>query len=323
MHRYLSMKLSVVVGVLLICSPVVLRGQDAPVTPDPVQEKAFKAPLEAERPLPDIPQLMHAVETNQRRAEEVRKNYIYDVTATQTELDKNGHEKKVTDEEREIFTVNGVRIARMLKKDGRELDEKEKKKEEERIEKEVEKARKKKDKADENGKETDSRGNDVINVSRILELGTFTNAQRVMLNERPTIVADYTGNPKVKTHNIGEAVIKDLVGRVWVDEEEKALVRGEGHFVDNFHVGGGLLVNLKKDSSFSFVNRRVNGEIWLPAQVDGKGSIRVLLFVNFNGSSHWEFSKYRKFKAKATILPGVGPVTEDGGVVPEGESKPK
>ena len=322
------MKLSVLVGVLLIGSPVVLRGQDAPATPVaasvPAQEKGPEVPPDAERPLPDMSELMHAVEVNQRRAEEVRKNYIYDVIGTQTELDKNGNEKKVSDEELEIFTVNGVRIARTLKKDGKELDEKAKKKEEERIEKEVAKARKKKDKADDNGKETDSHGNDVINVSRILELGTFTNAQRVMLNGRPTIVADYTGNPKVKTHNIGEAVIKDIVGRVWVDEQDKVLVKGEGHFVDNFHIGGGMLVNVKKDSSFSFVSTRVNGEIWLPAQTDGRGSIRVMLFVNFNGKMHATFSNYRKFRASATILPGVGPVTEDGAVpAPEEVAKPK
>ena len=53
---------------------------------------------------------------------------------------------------------------------------------------------------------------------------------------------------------------------------------------------------------------RVNGEVWLPALFSGRGSARITLFFNHYGLDETRFSDYRKFKASATILPGVAPV---------------
>ena len=268
-----------------------------------------------DRPLPDIPTLMRAVETNQRAAEKIEKDYLYKSVQTEEQSDGHGGVKKREVKEYDVFWVEGVPVRRLTKKNGKELSPEEQKKESEEIDKEVAKAKERRAKADAKGKESSPRGDDEITVSRLLELGSFTNARRVQMNGRDTIAVDFAGDPKAKTRNRGEDVIRDLAGTAWVDEQDKVLVKVQGHFLNNFKIGGGLVANIQKGTSFGMEQRKVNDEVWLPARIEGQGSARALLFFSFNGSLQAVESDYRKFKATSTILPGVS--TVDPGADPQ------
>ena len=50
---------------------------------------------DADRPLPDIPTLMHEVETHQRASETIQKDYLYHEVATEHESDGHGGLKKM------------------------------------------------------------------------------------------------------------------------------------------------------------------------------------------------------------------------------------
>ena len=261
------------------------------------------------RPLPDIPRLMREVEAKQRAAEEARRDYIFHAVETEVEVDGKGSPKKTEVKEYDDFWIKGVPVERLVKKDGRELTADEAKKESERIDKEVEKDSERRAKEDAKGKETDPRGNDEVTVSRLLELGSFTNARRVQMARRDTIAVDYTGDPQAKTKNRFEGVIRDMAGTVWVDEQDKSIARIEGRFVSGFKVGGGLMASIREGTNFTVQMTKVNGEVWLPARVEGKGEARVLLFFKFNGSLTAVYSDYRKFKTSSAIV-GVGVVKE-------------
>ena len=209
-----------------------------------------------------------------------------------------------------VFWLQGVPVRKLLSKDGKDLSAEELKKEDERIDKEVAKAKERREKNDAKGKQTSPRGDEEVTVSRFLELGQFTNERRLQLNGRDTIAVDYLGDPKAKTRNRMEDVVRDLAGTIWVDEEDKTIVKLEGHFLNAFKIGGGLLVSIRKDTSFAMAQKKVNGEVWLPVTLEGHGAARAMLFFNFDGSVRVEDSEFRKFKGSATMLPGVG-VVED------------
>jgi len=279
-----------------------------PSVPVTVQTPAETKADDVERPLPDIPALMRAVEVNQRASEAVEKDYMYRSVQTHEESDGHGGVKKTETEEYDVFWLEGVPVHRLTKKNGKELSAEEQKKENEHIDKEVAKAKERRSKADEKGTETDPHGHDLVTVSRLLELGSFTNARRVQLNGRDTIAVDFAGDPKAKTKNRFEDVIRDMAGTAWMDEQDRILVKAQGRFVNNFKVGGGMVVNIQKGTSFSMEQRKVNDEVWLPAMVEGQGAARALLFFSFNGSVRAVESDYRKFKATSTILPGMSTV---------------
>lgn len=265
------------------------------------------------QPLPDIDVggLMHEVETRQKAAEAIEKDYLYHAVDTVEQLDRQGKVKKTQTKEYDVFWVEGVPVRKLTKKDGRALSVDEQRKESERIDKAVKKAREKRAKAEAKGKETDPNGNEEVTVSRLLELGSFGNARRVTLDGRRTIAVDFAGDPKAETRNRMEAVIRDTAGTVWVDEQDRALARVEGHFLKSFKIGAGLVVNIEKGTSFSMVQRKVNGEVWLPERIEGRGAARAFLLFNFRGSFREIDSDYRKFKVTTTILPGMGKVEEE------------
>ena len=278
--------------------------------PGQVASGAAVGQEEVKRPLPDIPKLMHDVEENQRAAEKIEKDYLYRSVQTEQQSDGHGGVKRTETREYDVFWVEGVPVHRLTKKNGKDLNAKEQQKESEEIDKEVAKVKQRREKADAKGKETGPHGEEEITVSRLLELGSFTNARRVQWNGRDTIAVDFAGDPKAKTKSRFEDVIRDLAGTAWIDEQDRMLVKAEGRFLNNFKIGGGLLANIQKGTSFSMEQRKINGEVWLPAMVQGQGSARVMLFFNFNGNIRAVESDYRKFKATSTILPVTGKVEQ-------------
>jgi hypothetical protein len=285
-----------------------LLGQSvAPSVATAGHELAAK-PEDAVNPLPDIPALLRAVEANQRTSEAVEKDYLYRAAVTEQESDGHGGVKKTETEEHDVFWLEGVQVHRLVKKNGKELSAEEQKKESERIDKEVAKEKERRAKVEEKGKESGPHGEEIVTVSRLMELGSFTNARREQLNGRNVIAVDFAGDPKAKTKTRFEEVIRDMAGTAWLDEQDKVLVKAQGNFINSFKMGAGLLVNIQKGTNFSMEQRKINDEVWLPSVAKGEGSFRFLLFAGFHGTVRIEDSDYRKFKATSTILPGMSTV---------------
>ena len=270
-----------------------------------------------------IPQLLHDVEQHQKDAEAARRDYTYHVHLELQQLDRNGNLKKTTTTDAESITIDGVRIDRTVARDGKPLTPEEAQKESDRIDKEVARAKARRERLADRGQSSDSRGDPIIPVSRILELGAFTNPRHVLLDNRPTIVLDYAGDPHAKTHNESEGIIRDLVGTVWIDEQDRVLVRGQGHFLHDFKIGGGLILNIHQGLTFDFRTAHITGDVWLPSTIDGQGSARILLFDSVNGRFHLVTSNYRKFHTSSTIIDSNRLIGPNGQPIPNPPPSPQ
>jgi hypothetical protein len=83
--------------------------------------------------------------------------------------------------------------------------------------------------------------------------------------------------------------------RAWVSENDHELVKLQAEAIDDLKSGLGVLARLHKGARLSFLRRKVNGEVWLPAVVSYNGSARVGLLVTLRRSGTSEFSGYRKY----------------------------
>ena len=230
-----------------------------------------KAADPAALPIPDIRTLMVEVMDHQKQLEKVRENYTYHSSTTTQEIDAGGQVKKTESEDSEVFFINTHRIERTVKKDGKPLNDHDQQKEQERVNKLVEKAQKVPP-----GEPLEGPNNH-ISITHLLEIMEVSNPRRETFRGRSTILFDFAGKRDAKTHGMAEDASKKIAGTLWVDERDHEVARMEAHFTDNFHVGGGLLANVQKGSSFYFDQAPVNGEIWFPTAAEGHIEARVLL----------------------------------------------
>ena len=243
-------------------------------------------------PIPQVRTLMLDVVEHQKQLEKVRENYTYHSFFTDQEIDSNGQVKKTETEDRDVFFVNGHRIERTVKKDGKTLNDHDQKKEQERVNKLVEKAVK-----TPAGQPLD--GQQTISVPKLLDIMDVSNPRRETYRGRSTIVFDFAGKHDVKTHGLAEDASKKLAGTLWVDEKDRQVAHMEARFTDNFHVGGGLLANVQKGSSFYFDQAPVNGEIWFPTGAEGRVDARVFLLKGIREHFVERDSEYQRFTVDA------------------------
>lgn len=293
----------IILALLLTFAAAPVSAQDT--TGEPQESAQRQAASTTDKPLPDIVAMMHDVEQNQRKAEAIEKDYIYHSVEVQEQTDSGGRVKTTKVMEYDHYWSEGVPVRRLVRRDGKDLSASELEKEDERIQKEVEKSRKQRAKAEAEGKATNARGDELISVPRLLELGRFMNPRRVQLGGRDTIAVDYEGDPSAKTRNRAEEVIRDLRGTVWVDENDRMLVRAEGHFVNGFKIGAGLLVNIQKGTHFQMQQAKINDEVWSPTHIEAQGAARALVFFNFRGRVRDDYSGYRKLRTSSVMLPGA------------------
>jgi hypothetical protein len=247
-------------------------------------------------PIPDVATLMRQVQDQQRKMDETRENYTYREATITRELNKDGSLKKTESEEDEVFFVNTHEIDRKVKKDGRDLTPEEQKKEQDRVMKEVKKAQ-----DTPPGKSTDK--NDV-SVSQLLAIMKVSNPRRETIDGRSSLAFDFIGDPHAKTHGMAQDASKKLSGTLWVDEQDREVRRMIARFDDNFHVGFGLF-SVGKGSNFTFNQKLVNNELWLP--IDGQAHVvaHAIGVIGFRADIAVVDSDYQKFHADAQQQPGA------------------
>ena len=253
-------------------------------------------PIAPSAPIPDIAALIARVRARYDALESLRKTYVCTVTQVADEFSGDGSKKTHTDVYQAFYVAN-TEVLQHISRDGKPLSADDAKKEQERVDKQVANL-----KAGENRRARDEVH---LSASGLLKVATFSNPRRELINGRSTLVFDYKGDPHAKTTNLGEEIMRQLSGTLWVDERDDAILRLTGRLEENFHVAGGMLVNIRKGSWLDFTQARVNGEIWFPAAFSAHVDGRLLLVKGFNGDMHDTFSDYRKMKTSVTILPGT------------------
>jgi hypothetical protein len=233
---------------------------------------------------------MRDVVAHQKQLEMVRENYTYSSQDTSQDLDANGKVTKTESIESENFFVNGHRIGRQVKKDGKPLSDHEQQKETESVTKTVEKAQKTPPDQPLEGQS--------VSISRILAIMDVGTPRRENFRGRPTIIFDFAGRKDAKTHGFAEDASKKLKGTIWIDEADREVAHLEVSFIDNFHIAGGLVANVQKGSNFHFDQAPVDSGLWLPTGGEGNVQVRLLLLKNMRQHFVERDFDYKRFSVE-------------------------
>jgi hypothetical protein len=247
-------------------------------------------------PIPDVATLLKQVTAHQREIDQTRENYTWDETIVTRMLDKNGTVKKTESEENNIFFVNTHEIDRTVKKNGKDLTPDEDKKEQERVAKAIEKAQK--------TPPGQSLNKDTVSITQILGVMKVSTPRRAMIDGRSAIAFDFTGDPHAKTHGVAEDASKKISGTIWIDEKDREVRRLIARFDDNFHLGFGLF-SVGKGSNFTFDQKLVNNELWLPVGADAHVMGHAVGLIGYRADVNVNDTNYQRFHAQAEQVPGA------------------
>lgn len=247
-------------------------------------------------PIPDPATLLRQVREHQRLLDKTRENYTWRESVVIRMLDKNGNVKKTQSETDYIFFVNTHEIRRRVEKDGKPLTPDEQKKEEDRVAKAVDKAEK--------TPPGESLDKNTVSITQVLSMMKASNPRREMVDGRSAIAFDFVGDPHAKTHGVAEDASKKISGTVWVDEQNREVRRLIARFDDNFHLGFGLF-SVGKGSNFTFDQKLVNGELWLPVSAEAHVVAHAIGFISYRADVNVADANYQRFHAAASQTPAV------------------
>src|SRR5437016_4871236 len=267
-----------------------------------VGERVFDFPIKSQVKLPDLKALFKEIDDNQKAIERIKENYTGTRAEEETEFESNGKVKKREVTEYTFFYLHGEELSTVVKKDGQALSDVEQKKENEKTQKRIEELQKretkkeaKEEKAKEEGK---SEEKDEPGIEIFLRACQFVNPRRERFRGQDVLVFDFEPNPEFKPHKLVEKVVQKLAGVVWVDEKAHDVARLEAYFTGDIKIGGGLLANLQKGTSFVFEQSFVNNEVWLPTYMEAHVGVRFLLLKGIKASIVTRYWDYRKFNVE-------------------------
>jgi len=233
--------------------------------------------------LPEANEFLQGLAQRQRVYEQALNAYTYDVLATEEQLDGQGRIKSTLTRGYEVFHVRGVPVRKQVVENGQPLSPKQQVRESGRVEKQLARIGKR-------SAEDQERG---VRLSKILERFAFESVAREQLDGRATLLIDFEPRPG-KTDLEHDKQLRILTGRLWVDEQSRAIVRA--HLRNNapLKIALGLGASLSElDLQIDFA--RVD-DVWLPSRSEAFVAGRILLFKGLRQRQRETYGRYRKFE---------------------------
>jgi hypothetical protein len=274
---------------------------------------SLRAGDEPQEPLPVLATFLGEVRDRLHTDDYLLDQYTFLEKQTERQLASDGKVKSVTSSVYEVYPSPepGKTYRKLVERDGRKLTAEELSKEDEKQEtKDAKKAGKlySDDPARRASAESERKLKEERTIEEIFRIFEFRIASREEVNGRSAILMTFEPREGVETSTRGGKILKKFSGRAWFDEQDRQMVKVEGELKDDLSFGWGVLAKLQKGAHALMQRRKVNDEIWLPAEARFVGHGRVFLVKGIHVDTVSEYSDYRKFS-----------VATDAAVKPEAE----
>jgi hypothetical protein len=254
-----------------------------------------------ERPLPDYAAFAAQVRTHLATDEERQSGYTFLERRVQQKVNGAG---RVTDESSKLFEVYpGIgsegRYYRLIEEDGKAVPAAKlakldgaRQKRAEAYAQSLQRPRDREQQARAYEKARREYDDAIDDIFRVYDIAMV---RREPIDGHDTILATLTPKPRVRARTDSGRIMQHFRAKAWVSESDYELVRVEIEAIDTLSFGLGLLARVDKGTVGMYQRRKVNNEVWLPAQVTWTASGRMFLVRRLRLRGVSEFSNYRKF----------------------------
>lgn len=273
-----------------------------------------------DRPLPELEPFLTAVREHLQTDSALQNNYAYVETRRELTLDKHGSTTGVSEKVFENYPgfPGEPRWERLIAEDGmpvpaKELADVDRRRQEKALSyarrlqehPEQERARqmRRQREAQQQAREAVA---DIFRVYDILML------RREMLDGHNTIAFALTPRRDAKPQTREGRDLRHFSATAWVSESDFEVVRVDVVAIHTVKMGlgVGLFARLHEGAKLSYIRRKINNEIWLPATSIYEGSARLGLIRIVRQRGESEFTDYRKFSVDTQSSFGARPVKQ-------------
>ena len=104
----------------------------------------------------------------------------------------------------------------------------------------------------------------------------FTALPEEAINGRAVLVWSFRPRPGYNAKTMGGRVYEGVSGKIWIDREERQLVKLEAEVTRDVTIGG-FLAKIEKGTRFDLAQIRVEPSCWLPSHQLIRYGARILL----------------------------------------------
>jgi len=269
----------------------------------PLADASFDPPADASL---DMAALLRELSSNQKEVDRRVEDYTFTQKVTEREVNERGEVKKEKVSVYEIYPVVGVRwVRKLVAENGQPLAAGRAAEEARRAEEALEKAARELEKRERRRAERAAAGreeeedDDRVGISDFLSACELVSPRRERFRDREAIVFDFRPRPNFKPKTRAETIASKLSGVVWVDPEDRHVMRLEARLVEGLKVNGLMGVSVRPGSAFVFEQTRLPDGVWLPrfSQINLSAKILFVAGMQINRTS--EFGDYKRFSVKA------------------------
>lgn len=254
-----------------------------------------------ERPLPDFETFAAQVKKHLATDEERQSGYMFVERRTEQKVDGSG---RVTSETVKLFEVypglpGEERYRRLIEENGQGIvpdklarQDRERQQDVEQYAKAHESESHRQKAAREHEKARRRYSAAIDDLFRIYDIRMI---RRELIDGHSTILATLDPKDNVRPQTDDGKIMRNFKARAWISESDYELVRVEIEAIRDLSIGMGLLARVHRGTVATFERRKVNNEVWLPANVTWTASARVLLVRRLRLRGISEFSGYKKF----------------------------
>jgi hypothetical protein len=271
-----------------------------------------------DQPLPALEPFLNEVRERLQTDRTLQSSYSYVETRRELKLDRNGRTTSVSEKVFESYPgfPGEPRWERLIAEDGTPVPAKKLEEEERRRQKKAESYARRLEEQPEQERARQRRQHDeaqrqtneiVADLFRVYDVRML---RRETVDGHETIVFSLTPRPGAKAQTREGRDMRHFGVTAWVSESDFELVRRDVLGIDTVKMGLGigLFARLHEGAKLTFVRRKINGEVWLPAASRYEGSARLGLIKTVRQRGESEFSNYRKFTVDTQSSFGRPPV---------------
>ncbi|HUK34279.1 MAG TPA: hypothetical protein VLV86_10230 [Vicinamibacterales bacterium] len=259
-----------------------------------------------ERPMPDIAVFTAQVKAKLATDESLQNGYVYNERTTTEKLDSSGRTIHTSAKLMEVYPglPGDAPYRRVIEEDGHPVSAEKLAAEDRKRTRAVEAYAnmlastdgRRKD-AERRNRERREEANAIDDIFRVYAIELVG---RETLDRQQTIVATLTPKLNTMPQTDDGKMMRHFHGRAWISEMDYELVRVEIEALDDLTIGWGLFARVHKGAYATYQRRKINNEIWLPAEVTWTGSARVLLLKQLRERGTSNFFGYRKFSVETS-----------------------